>query len=67
MSGSDGGGGASELSSRSNSLGPNEVLAPVTEHGELRREDLPLRPLRWRGDLPEQLLPGVGSGGMLPV
>jgi hypothetical protein len=42
--------------SRSNSLGPNEVLSPVTEHGELGREDsnLPLRrpPRRLGGDVP---------------
>jgi hypothetical protein len=49
--------GPSALSrSRSNSLGPNEVLPPVTEHGELGREDsnLPLRrpPRRLGGDMP---------------
>lgn len=42
--------------SRSNSLGPNEVLPPVTEHGELDREDstFPLRrpPRRLGGDVP---------------
>ena len=57
-SGSGGGGGPSESRSRSNSLGPSEVLPPVTEHGELGREDPPLRHPRRRGDVPEQLLPG---------
>jgi hypothetical protein len=50
--------------SRSNSLGPNEVLPPVTEHGELGREDLdlPLRrpPRRLGGDVPS-----VAGGGMV--
>jgi hypothetical protein len=67
MSRSDGGGGMSKLSSRSNSLRPNKVLLPVTEHGELGHKNPLLCPLHWRGDLPEQLLLGVGSGGMLPV
>lgn len=48
--------------SRSNSLGPNEVLPPVTEHGELGREDPPPHPPRRRGDVPEQLLVGAGAG-----
>jgi hypothetical protein len=55
--------GPSALSrSRSNSLGPNEVLPPVTEHGELGREDsnLPLRrpPRRLGGGD----VPGVAGG-----
>ena len=48
--------------SRSNSLGPNEVLPPVTEHGELGREDLTLPPRR----PPRRLggdVPGVVAGG----
>ncbi|KAF8486830.1 hypothetical protein DFH94DRAFT_687302 [Russula ochroleuca] len=48
--------------SRSNSLGPNEVLPPVTEHGELGREDPPPLPPR-RRDVPEQLLVGASAGG----
>jgi hypothetical protein len=59
--------------SRSNSLGPNELLAPVTEYGELGRnsEERPLRavlpavPARRLCDTPEQLLVGVvGTGEM---
>ena len=49
--------------SRSNSLGPNEVLPSVTEHGELGREDPPPRPPRRRGDVPEQLLVGTSASG----
>ncbi len=50
-------GPSSSLSrSRSNSLGPNEVLPPVTEHGELGREDpvlpIPRPPRRLGGDVP---------------
>ena len=43
-----GGGGASESRSQSNSLGPNLVLPPETEHGELGHEDPLLCPPRWR-------------------
>jgi len=52
--------------SRSNSLGPNEVLSPVTEHGELGRGDLdlPLRrpPRRLGGDVPGAAGGAVGAG-----
>lgn len=62
--------------SRSNSLGPSELLAPVTEHGEHGREDaVPVRPPRSPTvppvpprrlcETPEQLLVGVvGAGEM---
>ena len=54
---------SAEPRSRSNSLGASELLAPVTEHGELGREDvpLPLRPavaVRRLPDTPEQLVVG---------
>jgi hypothetical protein len=53
--GSGSGSGESSATSRSrcNSLGPNEVLPPVTEHGELGREDRPLRrpPRRVGGEM----------------
>ncbi|KAH9966417.1 hypothetical protein BC827DRAFT_663063 [Russula dissimulans] len=39
---SAGGGSGASQRSRSNSLGPCEVLTPVTEHGELGHEDLSL-------------------------
>ena len=63
--GSMGGGSSGESTggmaqrSRSNSLGPGEALAPVTEHGELGRVDAPLRVPRRLGDAPEQLPAGV--------
>ncbi|KAH9960001.1 hypothetical protein BC827DRAFT_1156039 [Russula dissimulans] len=41
---SAGGGSGASQRSRSNSLGPCEVLTPVTEHGELGHEDLSLLP-----------------------
>jgi hypothetical protein len=54
--------------SRSNSLGPNEVLPPVTEHGELGRQDstLPLRrpPRRLGGDVPSVAGGVVGASEM---
>ena len=58
-----GSGCSAEPRSRSNSLGASELLAPVTEHGELGREDvpLPLRPaaaVRRLPDTPEQLVVG---------
>jgi hypothetical protein len=43
------------------------VLPPETEHGELGREDPLLRHPCWRGDVPEQLLPGVGVGRIASV
>jgi hypothetical protein len=52
--------------SRSNSLGPNEMmLAPVTEHGELGREEArpPPRPPRRLCATPDQLLAGGGGVG----
>ena len=58
--------------SRRNSLGPNELLAPVTEHGELGREDVVVRPPtvpprspRRLCETPEQLLVGVIGTGEL--
>ena len=73
--GSVGGGGAESTAgvvaaaaasqrSRSSSLGPCEVLAPVTEHGELGREDLTMLAPRRLCPSPDQLLAGgvVGSG-----
>jgi len=56
-----GGGGAGSQRSRSNSLGLCEVLAPVTEHGELGREDLSLPAPRRLSSSPDQLLAGVGG------
>ena len=54
--------------SRSNSLGPNEVLPPVTEQGELGREnsDLPRRrpPRRLGGDVPGAAGGMVGASEM---
>ena len=54
--------------SRSNSLGPNEVLSPVTEHGELGRDnsDLPRRrpPRRLGGDVPGAAGGVVGASEM---
>jgi hypothetical protein len=47
--------------SRSNSLGPGEALAPVTEHSELGRVDAPLRVPRRLGEAPEQLVAGVAG------
>ncbi|KAH9964839.1 hypothetical protein BC827DRAFT_1265513 [Russula dissimulans] len=55
------GGGAGSQRSRSNSLGPCEVLAPVTEHGELGREDLSLPAPRQLSSSPDQLFAGVGG------
>lgn len=58
--------------SRRNSLGPNELLAPVTEHGECGREDVVVRPPtvpprspRRLSETPEQLLAGVVGTGEL--
>ena len=57
--------------SRSNSLGPNEVLPPVTEHGELGREELLGVPLRrpprrlGAGDVPAVPVGGAAAGGMM--
>ena len=48
--------------SRSNSLGPNEVLPPVTEHGELGREDSTLPPRRPPRRLVGGDVPGVAGG-----
>jgi len=48
--------------SRSNSLGPNEVLPPVTEHGELGREDSNLPPRRPPRRLGGGDVPGVAGG-----
>jgi hypothetical protein len=65
--------GGAPARSRSSSLGPNELLAPVTEYGELGRdsEDGLLRavppavPARRLCDTPEQFLLGVvGAGEM---
>ena len=62
VNGSGSGAGESAPRSRSNSLGPNEALSPVTEHGELGRQDPPRRLPRRRGDGPEQqLLAGAGG------
>ena len=62
LNGSGSGAGESAPRSRSNSLGPSEALSPVTEHGELAREDPPRRLPRRRGDGPEQqLLAGAGG------
>ena len=58
MNGSGSGAGESAPRSRSYSLAPNQVLSPVTEHGELRHGDPPHR----LGDGPEQqLLAGAGG------
>ncbi|KAH9964835.1 hypothetical protein BC827DRAFT_891147 [Russula dissimulans] len=54
-------GGAGSQRSRSNSLGPCEVLAPVTEHGELGREDFSLLAPRQLSSSPDQLFAGVGG------
>ncbi|KAI9452260.1 hypothetical protein F5148DRAFT_515455 [Russula earlei] len=51
--------------SRTNSLGPGEVLAPVTEHGELGREDARASAPRRRCESPDYLLAGgVGTSEM---
>jgi hypothetical protein len=65
MSGGGGGepAGATQRS-RSNSLGPSEVLAPVTEHGELGRGDAPLWTPRRLGDTSEHLAGVVGASEM---
>jgi hypothetical protein len=64
IGGGDGQGAAAAASQRSwsSSLGPSEVLAPVTEQGELGREDLmvPIMPApRMLSSSPDQLLAGV--------
>jgi hypothetical protein len=66
MSGSNGSDSASAAQrSRSNSLGPSEVLAPVTEHGELGRRDAPpLRVPRRLGDTSEHPAGAVGVNEM---
>ncbi len=56
---SHGPGPSSLARSRSNSLGPNEILPPVTEHGELGREDSDLPPLRPPRRLGGTDVPGV--------
>ena len=63
MNGSGSGAGESAPCSCSNSLAPNQVLSPGTEHGELARGNPPRR----RGDGPvQQLLAGAG-GIAMPV